>query len=464
MSKMLAGVALALLMTDGMAFAAPVYSPSPYLQSTSQSQTVMRNEAQMLKQAKEKLAKEKAAKKGNQPAQKLYPNALRKSPDIQPVGKRDADEINTGLEAAKAHKTAVAQKILGPYASGKATDNKYLQAIALQALANLQYDAGNLPQAIAMLQQALATNALPNDTHFQLMYELAQFYNAKGEYQKSLETLQKWRKEGRRETAESYGMEGVLDYRLKNYKGAVVAIKKAKSLSAGKTHPQAWDQVLAASLAETGQGEDAIAAARQQLAANPKDATTRHNLISLLMQAHKYPEAIKAMETARSMDQLKAEGYVNLAKLYLINGQNSAQDPKPYADKAQAVLTDGATKGVLKRDYSYYKLKGDAALLAGETHAALAAYTKAAPLGHTGEADLMRSELLAETHKYSASRNAARQALSKGTTHKGKAYMMIANADRAMHDKPAAVKAMKKAAQDPETRAEALAWLKKAGY
>lgn len=428
---MLAGATLALAMTGGAAVA----HPAPQHDQKSQKDQ----------------------------KQSLYPNATRKEPKLDLTSKRDADQINEGLSAYNAGNTAKAKEILTPYAKGTASDSKYAQALALQALANIDYKAKDVPAAISKLKKALAIGVLPNDTYFQLMYELAQFQAASDHYQQALDTLHKWRVEGKRETADSYGLEGVLDYRLNKYKEAIAAIQKAKSMST-QSKPS-WDQILAASYAETGQSGQAIAMAKKQLAANPTDATTRHNLVVLLMRSDKYPEALKEMEKARSNGQLTtSDSYINLAKLYLITGQNSDKDPKPYADKAIAALKEGKAKGVVKADYKYYKLMGNAALIGGDRSAALAAYTKAAPLGQDGSAELRMGELLAAEHKYSASRNAARKALAKGTKHKGKAYMLIAKAERAMKNKPAAVKAMKKAEQDPETRSAAKAWLRQAGY
>src|SRR5699024_3842480 len=138
----------------------------------------------------------------------------------------------------------------------------------------------------------------------------------------------------------------IIDYRLKNYKAAITAIQKAKSMT--NQPKESWNQVLAASYAETGQSGHAITMAKKQLAADPGDAMTRHNLIVLLMNAHKYPEAIKQMEQARSKGELKtSESYINLAKLYLITGQQSGKDPKPYAQKALAALEEGKSKGIV---------------------------------------------------------------------------------------------------------------------
>ncbi len=457
-SKVLAGAVLALLMSGGVAWAAPNYqqksrqqlqSEMGYAENGYSARSHPRHEQQKSQQGKQS--------KGQQ--QNLYPNATRKSPKVPSISKRDADQINKGLAAVNANNPSEAKKILQPYANGKASDNEYLQALALQGLANVNYRAGNTQQAIAQLQKALATNALPNNPHFQLMYELAQFYYTTKDYQKALDTLHQWRKEGRRETAASYGLEGILDYQLKDFEGAIKAITKAKSMTSKPNNT--WDQVLAVSYAETGKGDQAIAMAKKQLAANPNDAGMRHNLISLLLSAGKNAEALKQMEKARSMGELKTRAsYENLAKVYLQTGQNSDKDPRPYADKALAVLKEGVSKGIIKPDYDYYKLLGAANLIGGYTKAALSAYTKAAPLGKDGSAELSRAQLLANANKYTAARNAARKALSKGTDHKGEAYMLIAKSERALNNKKAAIVAMKKAAKYPATRSAAQAWLK----
>lgn len=431
LSKALAGTVLALAFTGGTALATP---PAPQSGKSGQKDQ----------------------------KQSLYPNATRKAPKLDITKQATADEINKGLNALSSGDKAKATEILQPYAEGKKGKSKYAQALALQGMANLKYQSGDLKGAISNLQQALALGVMPNDTYFNLMYELAQFYASDNQDQKALDTLHKWRQEGKRETADSYGLEGVINYRMENYKEAVAAIRKAETMT--DKPKESWNQVLAASLAETGQSGEAIAMAKKQLAKDPSDATTRHNLIVLLMRAQKYPEAIQTMEEARSKNQLTTkDSYVNLAKLYLITGQNSDKDPKPYADKALAVLKDGLAKGVLKQGYDYYKLSGDAELIGGYKDKALASYTKAAPLGKDGTAELRRAELLAADHKYSAARTAARQALAKGTKHKGKAYMVIAEVERATNHKAAAIKAMQKAAQDPETKDAAEAWLKKAG-
>lgn len=393
----------------------------------------------------------------------LYPNATRTEPKLDLKSEKDQKAINEGLDAANNGEKDKALQILQPLADGSGTSSKYAQALALQGIANLKYNDGDVKGAITTLKQALDIGVMPNDTYFQLKYMYVQFLVADEQYAPALQALQEWRSEGKKETADSYGLEGNIDYRLEKYPEAIAAITKAKSMPDAK--PQgSWDQILAASYAETGQGDKAADLAAAELAKNPNDPTALNNAASALIQAQKYPEAISLMEKGRAAGAFKDEKqYVNLAKVYLIDGQDHTDRQEANAAKAGQVLEDGLAKGVVKPSAEVYKLQGDAAITGGDMKAALAAYQKAAPLAKDGEVTLSVARLQLQENKYGEAKKAATDAISKGVQHKGQAYMVLAEAERGLKNKPGAIAAMKQAAQDPETSAKANAWLKTAG-
>jgi len=390
----------------------------------------------------------------------LYPNATRKEPKLDLTSQRDQKAINEGLEAANAGDTEKAEKDLQPIIDK--SKSKYAKAMALQGLAGLKYQAGDVKGAIAMLQQALDLGVMPNDTYFQLMYMLAQFQMADQDYQASLDTLTKWREEGKKETADSYALEGNADYRLKKYPEAIAAIQKAKSLGT-KSEPS-WDQILMASYAESGQTDQAAKLAMQQVADAPNDATALNNAVAILTEAKQYPQAIDLMEKARANGTLKTEThYVNLAKLYLITGQSS-DDPKPNAIKAAQVLDDGMNKGIVNKSTENYTLLGEAAQLADNNAQAVDNYVKASATASNGDAALRAAQVLITENKYTDAKKYAQEALDKGLTdHKGNAYMVLAASERGLKHKAEAIAAMKKAAEQPETAARAKEWLKQQG-
>ena len=389
----------------------------------------------------------------------LYPNATRAEPKLDLTSEKDQKNLNEGLDAVNEGDKAKAEQLLQPLIDS--SKSKYAQALALQGMASLHYNDGDYKGAIASLQRSLALGVMPNDTYFQLMYMLAQFQMADEQYQPALDTIAKWRAEGKKETADSYALEGNADYRLGKYPEAIAAITKAKSMT-DKPQPT-WDQILMASYAESGQDQKAAELATSQLNSNPNDPNALNNAVAVLMQAHKYPEAIQLLEKARASGALiKDTHYVNLAKLYLITGQESS-DPAPNAIKAQQVLEEGMNKGVVKPDAETYVLLGQSAEIANNIDKAIGYYNKAQPLASDGEAALRAGRLLLSENKYSQAKGLIQQAIDKGVKHKGTAYMLLAESERGLKNKPAAITAMKKAAQDPETAAKAKDWLKKAG-
>ncbi|MDQ7995762.1 MAG: tetratricopeptide repeat protein [Luteibacter sp.] len=392
----------------------------------------------------------------------LYPNATRTEPKLDLKSEKDQKAINEGLDAANNGDKEKATQILTPLADGSATSSKYAQALALQGLANMKYNDGDVKGAITTLKQALDIGVMPNDTYFQLKYMYTQFLVADEQYAPALQSLQEWRAEGKKETADSYGLEGNIDYRLEKYPEAIAAINKAKSMPDAK--PQgSWDQILAASYAETGQGDKAAELASAELAKNPNDPTAMQNAASSLIQAQKYPEAIALLEKGRAAGAFKDEKlYINLAKVYLIDGQDHTDRQEANASKAQAVLEDGLAKGIVKPSAEVYKLQGDAAITGGNESAALAAYQKAAPLAKDGEVTLSVARLQLQKNQYAAAEKSVTDAISKGVQHKGQAYMVRAEAKRGQKNKQGAIADMKLAAQDPETSAKANAWLKNA--
>ncbi len=388
-----------------------------------------------------------------------YPDTTRTEPKLDLTSSKDQKNLNDGLDAVNEGDKAKAEPLLQAIIND--SKSKYAQALALQGMASLHYNDGDYKGAIDALQRSLALGVMPNDTYFQLMYMLAQFQMADEQYQPAIDTITKWRAEGKKETAESYALEGNADYRLEKYPEAIAAITKAKSMG-GKSEPS-WDQILMASYAESGQDDKAAELAQSQLDSSPNDPNALNNAVAVLMQAQKYPQAIALMEKARASGTLtKDTHYINLAKLYLITGQES-DDPAPNATKAGQVLEEGVSKGVVKPSAETYVLMGQSAEMANNASKAIGYYQQAEPLATDGEAALRAGRLLLSESKYSQAKSQIQQGIAKGVKHKGTAYMLLAETERGLKNKPAAVAAMKQAAQDPETASKAKAWLQKAG-
>jgi len=424
----------------------------------AQGFTALASAALMLMLASSPALANDGSSKDKKPAAE-YPNATRVAPKLD-LNEKDQKSLAAALDALNAGDKDKAAAQLQTIADG--SKSKYAQAKALQGLGTIKYNAGDYKGAVDSFQRALANGVLPNDDYFQIEFTLAASELADKQYQPALDTLTKWRAEGKKETAQSYGIEGNIDYDLNKYPEAIAAIKKAQSLT-DKPDP-AWNQILMASYSQSGQGDQAAQVAQQQVASNPTDPAELENAVTVLTQANKNDEAIQLLEKARASGNLKSEdNYVNLARLYVIRAQSSSTDSKPDATKSVQVLQEGMSKNIVTPSSDNYMLLGAADELSDNASQAADAYAKALPTAKDGEAGIRAGQILLDEHKYSEATSMIQQGIDKGVKRKGAAYLLLAQGEIALKNKSAAAAAMKQAAQDPQTADKANAWLKKAG-
>lgn len=398
---------------------------------------------------------------GDQKAAPQYPNATRKEPKLDLTDKKEQEALSKGLDAVQANNKDQATQLLQPLIDS--SKSKYVQALALQGLARVHATNNDLPGGIDLLKRSLDNGVMPNDTYFTLELELAQFYLLNQQYQQSIDTVEKWRNEGKNDKPESHALEGEAYYRMQKYPEAIAAIKQAQSMAGAKADPR-WNQLLMLAYNDSGQKDKAAEIAKQQVASAPTDPTSFHNALSLDIQMNKYDDALKLMEEGKSKGLLSSENdYVTMAKLYMNKAQDQAtQDPGPDSEKAVQTLQDGMAKGVVKASAENYVLMGDAHMIGGDASAAAAAYEKAVPLASDGEPAYKAGVALVTENENTKAKQLLQQAISKGVKHKGKAYMALAQANIGLKDKAAAATAVMEAEKDPETAAQAKKWLKDA--
>jgi tetratricopeptide (TPR) repeat protein len=124
-------------------------------------------------------------------------------------------------------------------------------------------------------------------------------------------------------------------------------------------------------------------------------------------------------------------------------------------------LQEGLTKGTVKATADNYKLLGDTYMIAGDNAKALEAYNKAAPLASNGDIDYRRAQVMGANQDFGDAKAAVQKAISRGVTHKGKAYILLGKLNLGLKDSAGAKAAFEQAAQDPETKSEAADEMKK---
>ena len=390
------------------------------------------------------------AKDGDKKAPE-YPNAKRESPRNDLRSEREQRLLQDGFNALNSGKDAKATDDLNKVL--KDSESKYAKAMALRGLAQIKISAGDDKGAIALLQQALDMNSLPNDDYFDTMLTIAQLQAQDEQWQPALATLQKWMTEGGKQTGEAYALEGNIYYRLNQFPQAVAAMKQAFALKPAA--PDSWQQLLMASYAGMNDFSHAAKVEEAVVAKNPNDKSAIQNLVNIYIQAKEPDQALKVMADAKARGVYTTQAdYINLAKMYLYVGQNQ-NDPKPDALQAAQVLQEGLSKNIIQPGYEPYELLGKAYYLAGEEGKAIATLAKGSPYAKDGELDFLRAQLLIQDQKYSEGRTVMRAALKRGVKRVGAAWALIGNADLALKDRQGAIAAFEKAAQDPETHAQA---------
>jgi len=143
---------------------------------------------------------------GNQQkAPPQYPNATRQEPKLDLTDKKEQEALSKGLDAVQANNKDQATQLLQPLIDS--SKSKYVQALALQGLARVHATNNDLPGGIDLLKRSLDNGVMPNDTYFTLELELAQFYLINQQYQQSVDTVEKWRSEGKSDKPESHALE-----------------------------------------------------------------------------------------------------------------------------------------------------------------------------------------------------------------------------------------------------------------
>jgi tetratricopeptide (TPR) repeat protein len=382
----------------------------------------------------------------------MFPNATRVEPKIKPVAKLQKQMTklyDLSQEDKYDEVIKVADELIGHKSAGN-----YEKAVAYQAKAFAFVDKDDYVSAMPLLRKALETGGLPNDTHFQLMYQLAQMHLAEEQYEEAVKTLDQFLAETKSAKPEHLAMRGNALYRLERYDEAAASLKQAIATS---DKPQSsWSQLLMATYFDQDKPLEAAKIAEELAAKNPKDKAMLINLSAIYAQADQYDKAIEVLERARSQGLLTEErDYRQLYALYLnAEGQEA---------KGIEVINEGLQKGVLKPSSEVYIALGQAYYFTDKIKESIDAYRKALPFAKDGEPALNLARVLTNEEDYAGAKAAAQEAMKKGVKKPGEAWMVIGRAEFGLNNKAGLIAAYKEAAKYPETQQQANDWLRKNG-
>jgi lipopolysaccharide biosynthesis regulator YciM len=380
-----------------------------------------------------------------------YPNATRQEPKVELSASSQRD-LNKAADLVNESKNDEAEPIVQKVLSDDHA-SKYAQAFAHQLQAQIDWEKDKGDQAIAEYRKAVEMNALPNDAHFQVLYQIAQLQVQDEKYADALVTLDQWEKETGSTTADELALKSNAYYRTDKYQEAVDTMKKALSMTDKPN--DSWTQILMASYFELNQYDQAAAVVQEQMQKNPNDKKLLNQLATIYIQADKPQQALDLMAKAKSQGLITtSDDYMQLAKLYAA------------ADKhkdAAATLKEGLDKGIVKPSFDAYKLLGDVCTQGEDDACAIDAYGKAAPQAKDGNIDYQLGYLLFYSDKSKDAAEALTRAISKGSLRQeGEAYLLRGDAENDMNQLSAATADWQKASGYPSTKTMAEQRLKAA--
>ncbi len=300
-----------------------------------------------------------------------------------------------------------------------AADNAtpYDKAVSAQIASQAAYNADDTPATIAYINQALAQDALDNNTHYQLMYMLAGLQLQEEQYDQGLATLDRYFAETRSQKPEELMLRGQGLYQAERYAEAIPVLKQA--IEASPEPRDNWQQLLMSAYAEVGQSDEAVQMAEQIASRAPDDKRAQMNLATVYLQADNFDQAAVVMERLRAAGKLDEErDYRQLYSTYTnIDGKER---------EVISVINEGIEKGLLKLDHQTYLALAQSYFYSDQIPPAIDAWQKAAPLAQDGETYLNLAKVLWQEDRVPEAKTAARAALDKGLRNPEEARKIIA--------------------------------------
>lgn len=373
-----------------------------------------------------------------------YPNSTRADPKAT-MSPSEGKDLSKAAELVNDGKNDEALPLIEKVMAGK-KPGPYAEAFAQQLLGRIYWDQDKEDQALAATSKALELDALPNNSHFALMYQLAQMQVQTEKYTEALQTLERYKTETKAETPDQLALLGNIYYRLEKYPEAVDAMKRA--IAASPEPKESWNQILMASLFETDNYAEAANVVKGQLAKSPDDIKLLNQLAKIYINDDKFPQAIEVLSKAKEKGLITSkEDYLQLAKLYA-----NAEKPK----EAAATINEGLANGKISPDFEVNKLLGDVCSQAEDDACAIAAYEKASAQAKDGNVDYQLGYLLFYADRGAEAKVAIERALKKGgLNQEGEAYVILGDVESYANNSAAALAAWKKAQSFPSAKAMA---------
>ena len=350
----------------------------------------------------------------------LYPNATRVTPKQEGAKElAKQEEALFKLQEGDNNEDAIIAKADAIIADPKAAPFDKSSAAYLAGAAWQGKENGPYPNTIKYYRMAIDTNGLHNNNHYRAMLQLAQMLDADEKHAEALAMVDRFLAETKSDDANANAI-------------------RAQVLL-GMDKPQ-----------------EAAAALEKMLAAKPGDKKLMMNLASLYAQSEQDAKAAAMFEKMRAAGLLTESRDYETGYRLLANIEGRQKD-------ALALIDEGLAKGILVPSYEMYSFQGQVYYSQEQIPKAMEAWSKGAPLSKNGELYLNLGKLQLGEEHWADAKASAKAALGKGVKKPGEAWQVIAQSERGLGNKAAAMAAYREAGKYPETKKWSDASIKAAG-
>ncbi len=281
---------------------------------------------------------------------------------------------------------------------------EYEKAVVLQTLAFVYASTKRERQSIKAFEQAIATNSLPQQTHEQMMFNVAQLYLAEGMYDEGMARLRTYLAESCNPIADAHVQLAAVHAEKKQWRDSLKQIDLA--LVKAKAPKEAWLQLKLALHYELKEYPRCAEVLVHMIALNPIKEEYWKQLSGMLLEIRKDPEALAAVSLAERRGFVDEEGeYKNLANLYMY-----MQIPL----KAANLLERGFAQKQLPATEKNLEMLANAWIMAREYDKAESAMARAAQASDKGELFKRLGQIQIANENYKGALESFRKAQQKG--------------------------------------------------
>jgi tetratricopeptide (TPR) repeat protein len=295
----------------------------------------------------------------------------------------------------------------------------YLRSVLNQALAQVEWSRENYDPALKYFEKAVELDALPDQEHFALTYQIAQLYFIKERYREALEKLELWFCHSPRDkiTSAAYVLKASINAQQEDYAETLKAIDTAIEMDGDPK--ERWYQLKLGSHYELEQYPQTAQTLVLIINRWPQKKTYWTQLSQIYLHLKQDEKALAVIALAYRKGLLEMQGDITyLSSLY-------SNSDVPF--KAALVLEKGINDGVVASTRNHWTAVADSWYAAEEMENALVAYESAGKASKDGIIDLRRGYILVDLERWPAALKALHDTLGKGglTEQKtGEAYLL----------------------------------------